>query len=202
MANIGYIRVSTSKQTTDPQRDALTAYGCAKIFEEKMSGARTDRPQLAALLDYARPGDTIVVWRLDRLGRSLSHVVRTAEELHKRGIGIRGLNDGVDYSTPTGRMIAGILAALAEYERTLIAERAQVAREAARARGKQVGRPKKISADQLESIRAMRAAGQSMATICRTTGLARSTIYNALGGTEDAADTTERIAKIRNLVTA
>jgi DNA invertase Pin-like site-specific DNA recombinase len=180
MAFIGYVRVSTSKQNTDPQRDALEAFGCERIFEDTASGARTDRPQLTAMLDYARPGDTVVVWRLDRLGRSLSHVVQTAEQLHKRGILIRGLNDGVDYSTPTGRMLAGILASLAEYERSLINERAQVAREAARARGKQVGRPRVIDADQLESIKAMRAAGQSMATVCKQLKLNRSTVYNAL----------------------
>jgi DNA invertase Pin-like site-specific DNA recombinase len=180
MATIGYVRVSTSKQNTDPQRDALEAFGCERIFEETASGARTDRPQLKAMLEYAREGDTVVVWRLDRLGRSLSHVVRTAEDLHKRGILIRGLSDGVDYSTPTGRMIAGILASLAEYERSLINERAQVAREAARARGKQVGRPKAISADQLEAIKAMRAAGQSVPAICATLKLKRSSVYNAL----------------------
>jgi DNA invertase Pin-like site-specific DNA recombinase len=184
MAFIGYVRVSTNKQTTDQQRDALEAFGCAKIFEDKASGAKIDRKGLNELLEYARPGDTVVVWRLDRLGRSLSHVVQTAEDLHKRGIEIRGLNDGVDYSTPTGRMIAGILAALAEYERTLINERAQVAREAAKLRGKQVGRPKVIGPDQLEAIKAMRDAGQSMATICRTLGLVRSTVYNALAVTD------------------
>lgn len=187
MANIGYVRVSTGKQTTDPQRDALEEFGVERIFEDKASGAKTDRPGLKALLDYARPGDTIVVWRLDRLGRSLSHVVRTAEDLHQRGIMIRGLNDGVDYSTPTGRMIAAILAALAEYERTLIAERAQVAREAARARGKQVGRPRVISAEQLESIQAMQAAGQSMPTICRHLKLRRSTVYSALADARSEA---------------
>lgn len=180
MVNIGYVRVSTSRQKTDPQRDALEAFGVERIFEDKASGAKTDRKGLNELLAYARDGDTVVVWRLDRLGRSLSHVVQTAEQLHKRNIMIRGLNDGVDYSTPTGRMMAGILAALAEYERHLINERAQVAREAARDRGKQVGRPKVIDADQLETIRAMRSAGQSMATICKQLKLVRSTVYNAL----------------------
>lgn len=145
------------------------------------TGARTDRPGLAALLDYVRPGDTVVVWRLDRLGRSLSHIARTAEELHKRGVLIRGLNDGVDYSTPTGRMIAGILAALAEYERSLINERASAARDAARARGKQVGRPRVITPEQ------MRAAGESMTTICRTLGVKRATLYKAFSETGEAA---------------
>lgn len=180
MASVGYARVSTKKQTVDAQLDALRAHGCERIFEETMSGARTDRPELKAMLDYVRAGDTVVVWRLDRLGRSLSHVVQTADALHQRGVKIVGLNDGVNYDTPTGQMIAAILAALAQYERTLIAERAEAAREAARSRGKQVGRPRVIGRDQLESIRAMRDAGQSMATICKTTGLVRSTIYNAL----------------------
>lgn len=184
MVNVGYARVSTGKQKTDPQLDALKAYGCERIFEEKASGARTDRPELKKLLEYVRPGDTVVVWRLDRLGRSLSHVVRTAEELHRKDVMIRGLNDGVDYSTATGRMIAGILAALAEYERTLINERAQAAREAARARGKQVGRPKVIDREQLETIRLMRNAGQSMATICKQLNLKRSTIYSTLASAE------------------
>lgn len=186
MANLGYMRVSTSKQNTDPQRDALEAFGVDRIFEDTMSGARTDRPGLAELISYARPGDTIVVWRLDRLGRSLSHVVQTAEELHKRDIMIRGLNDGVDYSTPTGRMVAGILASLAEYERTLINERAQAAREAARSRGRQVGRPRSISDDQLHAVQDMRAAGTSMAVICETLKLSRSTVYKALGERIDA----------------
>jgi DNA invertase Pin-like site-specific DNA recombinase len=189
MAVLGYVRVSTSKQTTDQQRDALEAFGCERIFEDIASGARDDRKGLAALLNYARSGDTVVVWRLDRLGRSLSHVVRTAEDLHKRGVLIRGLNDGVDYSTPTGRMIAGILASLAEYERALINERAQAAREAARARGKQVGRPRAISAEQLRAATAMRAAGESMSSICRTLGVRRSTLYKAFSESEvgDAA---------------
>jgi len=123
MARLGYCRVSTSKQTTDQQRDALEAADVDRIFEDVASGARTDRPGPAAMLDFARPGDEVVVWRLDCLGRSVSHVVQTAQQLHERGVGIIGLNDGVDYSTPTGRMLAGIIAALAEYERTLINER-------------------------------------------------------------------------------
>lgn len=177
MATVGYVRVSTSKQTTDQQRDALEAFGVERIFEDVMSGARTDRPDFARMLDYVRQGDTVVVWRLDRLGRSLSHVVRTAEELHKRGVNIVGLNDGVDYSTPTGRMLAGILAALAEYERTLIAERAEAARESARARGRQVGRPRAITPDQLRAIQAMKAAREPVPAICAALNLKRSTVY-------------------------
>jgi DNA invertase Pin-like site-specific DNA recombinase len=187
MAVIGYVRVSTSKQTTDQQRDALEAFGVDRIFEDIASGARGDRKGLLALLDYAREGDTVVVWRLDRLGRSLSHVVRIAEDLHKRGVLIRGLNDGVDTATATGRMLGAILAALAEYERTLINERAQAAREAARARGKQVGRPRAISPEQLRAATAMRAAGESMTTICATLGVKRATLYKSLTESDVAA---------------
>ena len=128
------------------------------------------------------------VWRLDRLGRSLSHVVRTAEQLHERGVLIRGLNDGVDYSTPTGRMIAGILASLAEYERSLIAERAQAARDAARARGKQTGRPRVINPEQLRASRQMKAAGESVSTICAALNVRRSTLYKAWAELPDAGD--------------
>ena len=181
-ALIGYARVSTKKQTLDQQLDALRAFGVAEdmIFSDVRSGAREDRDGLKAMLRSIRKGDTVVVWRLDRLGRSLSHVVRVAEEIHQKGAVLRGLNDGLDYSTPTGRMMAAILAALAEYERELIAERAEAAREAARARGKQTGRPKAISRDQLESVVAMRAAGQSMPVICKTLGVAKSTAYRML----------------------
>jgi DNA invertase Pin-like site-specific DNA recombinase len=168
VAVIGYVRVSTNRQTTDQQRDALEAFGCERIFEDIASGVRDDRKGLVALLDYVRSGDTVVVWRLDRLGRSLSHVVRTAEELPKCGVLLRGLNGGVDYSTPTGRMLAGILASLAEYERSLINERAQAAREAAGAGGRQVGRPKAISTEQLRAAASLRAAGEAMSSICRT----------------------------------
>jgi DNA invertase Pin-like site-specific DNA recombinase len=189
MALLGYARVSTSRQKLDAQIDELVKAGVdpRHIYTDKRSGAREDRPGLDALLRYAREGDTVIVWRLDRLGRSLSHVVRTAGELHARGIAIRGLNDGVDYSTPTGRMVAGILAALAEYERSLINERAEAAREATRARGGQVGRPRVITTDQLRAVKAMRVAGEPMSAICKTLGVKRSTLYEALRETGEAS---------------
>lgn len=190
-ALIGYARVSTKKQTLDQQIDALVKFGVdpEMIFTDKMSGTREDRPGLKEMMRIIRKGDTVVVWRLDRLGRSLSHVVRTAEEIHKKGAELRGLSDGLDYSTMTGRLMAAILAALAEYERELIAERAEAAREAARARGKQTGRPRAIDADKLESIVAMRAAGQAMPAICRTLNVAKSTAYRMLAeaGTTNGA---------------
>jgi len=120
MSVVGYARVSTDHQPLQAQRDALTATGCERIFTDQLSGARDDRP---ALLDYVRTGDTIVVTALDRLGRSLSAVIRTVETLTAAGVLLRSLREGIDYSTPTGRMLAGIFASLAEYERELMHER-------------------------------------------------------------------------------
>ena len=158
MPTIGYARVSTKNQTLDQQLDALTAAGAQKVFTDVMSGTRDDRPGLAALLDYLREGDVVIVVALDRLGRSLPGIIRTVQALAERGVLLRSLREGIDYSTAVGRMLAGIFAALAEYERTLISERAEAAREAARVRGRQVGRPRAITADQLRAARAMRAA--------------------------------------------
>lgn len=184
MAILGYARVSTSHQTLDQQHDALNAAGVERVFTDKMSGARDDRPGLAALLDYAREGDTIVVVALDRLGRSLSGVIKTIETLTERGIMLRSLREGIDYSTATGRMVAGIFASLAEYERELINERAAAAREAARSRGKQTGRPRALSADQVALARRMKAAGESVATICTTLKISRATAYRVLADAE------------------
>ncbi|MCA1672349.1 MAG: recombinase family protein, partial [Actinobacteria bacterium] len=177
MANLGYARVSTDHQSLDQQHDALTAAGVDRVFIDKMSGTRDDRPGLAALLDYAREGDTVVVVALDRLGRSLAGIVRTVETLTERGVMLRSLREGIDYSTPVGRMVAGIFASLAEYERELIHERAAVAREAARARGKQTGRPRALTADQVRLARRMREAGESVSTIGATLKVSRSTLY-------------------------
>lgn len=186
MTLLGYARVSTGHQVLDQQLDALTAAGVeqARIYRDVMSGARDDRPGLARLLDYAREGDVVVVWRLDRLGRSMIQVLRTIETLRNQGVELRSIHDGIDSSTSTGRMMIGILASLAEYERELINERATAAREAARARGKQTGRPKALTADQVRQARRLRDAGESMADIQATLGCARSTLYRALGSPE------------------
>jgi DNA invertase Pin-like site-specific DNA recombinase len=181
-AMLGYARVSTQRQTLDQQLDELQRAGVPldRIYTDKMSGRRDDRAGLAALLDYAREGDTVVVIALDRLGRSLSGIIRTLGELTERGVMIRSLREGIDYSTPTGRMVAGIFAALAEYEHSLINERAEAAREAARARGKQTGRPRALTPAQLRQARQLRQAGESIADIVKTLGVARSTLYRAL----------------------
>jgi DNA invertase Pin-like site-specific DNA recombinase len=182
MAELGYVRVSTSRQKLDAQVDALTAAGVPRerIWSDKMSGARKDRPGLAALLDYAREGDTVVVVALDRLGRSLSGIVHTIEDFNERKILLRSLREGVDFSTSMGKMVAGIFASLATYERELIIERSQVAREAARARGAQPGRPRVITDEQLDTVRTLRTAGKPMAQICTQLGLKRSTVYKEL----------------------
>jgi DNA invertase Pin-like site-specific DNA recombinase len=180
MASLGYARVSTSHQTLDQQHDALTAAGVERIFEDKMSGTRDDRPGLADLLNYAREGDTVTVVALDRLGRSLSGIIRTIETLQQRGVALRSLREGIDYSTAVGKMMAGIFSVLAEYERTLINERAAAAREAARARGRHVGRKRVIDPTKVEHARILRADGKTMAEICGTLGVSRATLYRAL----------------------
>jgi DNA invertase Pin-like site-specific DNA recombinase len=166
----------------DQQIDALTAAGVEpdRIYSDVMSGARDDRPGLAELLAYAREGDTVTVVALDRLGRSLSGIIKTIESLQGRGIKLRSLREGIDYSTAVGRMVAGIFASLAEYERTLINERAAAAREAARTRGKRVGRKPSLDADRIALARRMRSSGESISTITSTLGVSRATLYRAL----------------------
>lgn len=176
---LGYARVSTTKQTTDQQRDALNAAGVTRIFEDMMSGARADRPGLRALLEYAREGDVITVVALDRLGRSMTHIILTIEELQARGILLRSLREGVDFSQPVGRMLAGIFASLAEYERALIRERADAAREAARARGKQTGRPRALDEARVRQAWSLREAGFSPSEIALTLKVSRATVYRA-----------------------
>jgi len=176
---LGYARVSTKKQTTDQQLDALSAAGVdpQHVYSDVLSGARDDRPGLAELLKYARPGDTIVVVALDRLARSLSHSVRLIEELRERGIFLRSIREGLDFGTPAGRFQGAIFQALAELERELIRERAASAREAAQARGKQVGRPPALTSEQARTARTLREGGTDITTIATTLGVSRATIY-------------------------
>lgn len=184
MSVVGYARVSTGHQSVDQQHDALTAAGCTRIFTDKLSGVRDDRPGLGGLLDYVRAGDTVVVVALDRLGRSLSGVIRTVEVLTGAGVLLRSLREGIDYSTPTGRMLAGIFAALAEYERELMYERAAAAVEAARLRGRHTGRLPRLSTDQTRQVRALRGSGESISDLVRSFGVSRATIYRTLQSAE------------------
>lgn len=189
MTIVGYARVSTDQQSLDQQRDALTAAGCERVFTDHLPAVRADRPGLVAMLEYVRSGDTVVVASLDRLGRSLSGVIRTVETLTESGVLLRSLRESIDYSTPTGRVLAGIFAALAEYERELMHERAAAARQAARLRGRHTGRPRRLTPAQTRQIRALRDGGESINELVRTFGVSRATIYRALEATprSDAA---------------
>jgi DNA invertase Pin-like site-specific DNA recombinase len=177
-AQLGYARVSTNQQTLDQQLDALKAAGIERIFTDKMSGARDDRPGLKELLDYAREGDVVTVVALDRLGRSLTGIIRTIETMRERGIVLRSLREGVDFSTSVGRMVAGIFASLAEYERALIIERAAAARASAIARGHRAGRRPVLTDEQLAVARRMRRSGESVRSIALAFPQAsRATLY-------------------------
>ena len=151
---LGYARVSTRDQNVALQVDALRAAGCAKVLTEVASGARTDRPVLARLLEDAREGDAVVIWKLDRLGRSLAHLVATVNALSARGIGLKSLNDPIDTTTPQGRLVFNMFASLAEFERDLIRERTQAGLSAARARGRQGGRPKGLPTKSISTAHA------------------------------------------------
>lgn len=164
---IGYARVSTGEQTLDLQHDALTKAGCSKIYQETASGAKADRPVLDEVLAYVRGGDTLVVWRLDRLGRSLEHLIDVVAMLAERGIGFKSLTEQIDTTTPGGKLIFHVFGALAEFERDLIRERTQAGLAAARARGRVGGRPKKLTdPKQLEFARALYDAGSRAAPPC------------------------------------
>ena len=160
MALIGYARVSTADQKLSLQLDALNTAGCDRIFDDHASGAKADRPGLTEALAYLRPGDTLVVWKLDRLGRSMSHLIEKVGELAARGIGFRSLTENIDTTTAGGRLIFHVMGALAEFERSLIGERTRAGMQAAKRRGKAVGRPRKLSSHQLARARALIEAGE------------------------------------------
>jgi DNA invertase Pin-like site-specific DNA recombinase len=181
---IGYARVSTTTQTLEQQNEALKAAGAGKVFHDIMSGSRDDRPGFAECLKYLREGDTLVVWRLDRLGRNMRSIINTLHELTERGVTVRSLHDGVDTSTSTGRMVAGILMSIAEYERELVRERTALKLEHARKSGRKFGRPAKLSADQAALARRMKDNGETAATICKTLGIGRTTLYRYLAEDE------------------
>ncbi len=148
---IGYARVSTHEQNLNPQTDALKQAGCERIFKDQISGARKERPGLQDALDFAREGDTLLVWRLDRLGRSLKNLINIIAGLEKRGIGLRSLQESIDTTTSGGRLIFHVFGALAEFERNLIRERTRAGLAAARACGRKGGRPRKLSKNVVNS---------------------------------------------------
>jgi DNA invertase Pin-like site-specific DNA recombinase len=181
MAMLAYARVSSIGQSLDRQLDALNAAGVDRIFEDKMSGTREDRPGLRELMEYARPGDIVTVVSLDRLGRRLTGIIRAIDELTERGIMLRSLKEGVDFTTPMGRCVGSIFAALAEYERSLIVERAAAGRAAALARGQRAGRKPALTDDQIALAQRMRRSGESINTLILTFPHAsRATIYRVI----------------------
>jgi DNA invertase Pin-like site-specific DNA recombinase len=191
-AQLGYARVSTGHQSLDQQLDALTAAGVdpQRVYSDKLSGTSTrdQRPGLAALLDYARPRDAIVVAGIDRLGRNAAEVMSTIRELGERDIVIRSLREGIDTRNATGRMIAGVLASLAELELELGRERRAAAREARRARGQSIGRPKALDKSKAALARRMNASGESARTIASALGVSRATVYRVLAESSPTAE--------------
>jgi DNA invertase Pin-like site-specific DNA recombinase len=178
---LGYARVSTTDQHPQLQLDALERAGCSRVFTETASGTRPDRPVLTQVLDQLRPGDTLVVWRLDRPGRSLRHLVDTVTGLADRGIGFRSLQEAIDTTTPGGKLVFQVFAALAEFERDLIRERTAAGLAAARARGRRGGRPLGLTGHKLQVALEMYASGQySVAAIATTLGVSRASIYRHL----------------------
>jgi DNA invertase Pin-like site-specific DNA recombinase len=186
---LGYARVSTGHQSLDQQVDALTTAGVdpSRVYSDKLSGTSTreQRPGLAALLDYAREGDAIVVVGIDRLGRNAAEVMATIRDLGERGIVLCSLREGIDTANATGRMVAGVLASLAELELELGRERRSAAREARRARGQAIGRPKALDTSKAALAQRMHGSGESASTISTALGVSRATVYRVLAAAAD-----------------
>ena len=178
---IGYARVSTADQTLNLQRDALEKAGCTKIFTDTASGAHAERKGMEEALNYVRAGDTLVVWRLDRLGRSLKDLIEKLTELHNRKIGFKSLTENIDTTTPGGKLIFHIFGALAEFECDLIKEQTHAGLQAARARGRRGGRPQVLTEKKVVMLRALYAdKSHSVEDICQTLNIGRTTLYRYL----------------------
>ena len=181
---VGYMRVSTDgdRQTFDLQRDALLAAGVDErhLFDDRVSGSRGERTGLAKALAFIKSGDCLVVWKLDRLGRSLPHLLMTVSDLRARGIGFRSLTEQMDTATPQGEFLFHVFGALAQFERSLIQERIQAGLAAARRRGRRGGRPTTIDAEKLAAVTSALDGGASKAAVCRTFGIKRSTLIDAM----------------------
>lgn len=175
---VGYARVSTDDQNLNLQRDALSQAGCENIFEDQFSGAKAERPGLHQALQYARAGDTIVVWRLDRLSRSLKDLIEMVTLLEFKGIGLKSLQEAIDTSSSSGKLIFHIFGALAEFERNLIRERTQAGLQAARARGRKGGRPKALNKDkQALAVKLYDEKKHTVDQICKMMGISKPTLY-------------------------
>lgn len=187
---IGYARVSTDEQNLVLQVEALERAGCARLFQDQVSGAKTKRPGLDEALAYLREGDVLVVWRLDRLGRSLQHLIETVALLEERGIGLQSLQESIDTTTSGGKLIFHIFGALAEFERQLIRERTQAGLASARAKGRKGGRPKSLDAKKVSLLyRLYDEKEHSIQEICNLVGISKSTLYAYLRAREVVSNT-------------
>jgi DNA invertase Pin-like site-specific DNA recombinase len=194
---IGYARVSTEDQDLTAQRAALGEAGCRRVYEEKVSGARRDRPQLGRLLDQVREGDVVVVYRLDRLARSTRDLLEIAELLRDAGAGLRSLGEPwADTTSPAGRMVLTVFAGIAEFERALIHQRTSAGRAAARRRGVRFGRPSKLAAEQIALARRLIGEGRSAREVARMFKVHRATLYRALSAPSPAAGTAAETARL------
>jgi DNA invertase Pin-like site-specific DNA recombinase len=175
---IGYARISTHEQTLDLQCDALEKAGCGRIFTDKVSGTKAERKGLTEALSHLREGDTLVVWRLDRLGRSLRHLIDTITDLGNRGVGFKSLQEHIDTTTSGGKLVFHIFGSMAEFERDIIRERTLAGLESARRRGKSGGRPKALTPKEVQMLRNM-AADKSLtvADICKQMDIGKTTFY-------------------------
>ena len=175
---IGYARVSRDEQTLDLQTDALEKAGCERIFTDKASGAKESRPGLDKALEHLRPGDTLVVWRLDRLGRSLKHLIGLVEDLNAKGVGFASLTESIDTTTSNGKLVFHIFCSLAEFERNVIRERTMAGLAAARVRGRKGGRKQTITEKKIaQAAKLAETSTDSVADICKSLGISRSTYY-------------------------
>ena len=179
---IGYARVSTGLQNLNLQEDRLNQYGCEKIFSDHISGSRSKRPGLDKAIEFARSGDTIVVWRLDRLGRNMEDLITLVNELNERGVSFHSLEENItmDKSSSTGQLLFHLFAAFAEFERNLILERSSAGRIAARARGRYGGRPEKLNKQDLKLLKTLYDNGTPIKTIAEQWKVSRTTIYRYL----------------------
>lgn len=184
---IGYARVSTQDQDPALQLDALMAEGCERVFEEKASGAQRDRPELKNAIEYIREGDTLVVWKLDRLARSLKQLIETVEDLEARGIGFRSLTENIDTTTSGGKLVFHLFGALAEFERGIIRDRTRAGLEAARKRGKVGGRPPALKGGDLEMARSLLKDGHSPRDVAERMSVSVSTLYRYLPAAKSEA---------------
>jgi DNA invertase Pin-like site-specific DNA recombinase len=176
---IGYARVSTDDQKLNLQQDALRAAGCEQIFEDRLSGVKAARPGLTSAIERARPGDTLVVWRLDRLGRSLKDLIELTEILKSQGVGLHSLQESINTTSSSGQLVFHLFGALAEFERNLIRERTQAGLTAARARGRKGGRPKALDPNKRQlAVKLYNDRQYSIDEICQMMGISKPTLYN------------------------